>query len=100
MVTNGRDTVNNRTIVIIKDSYTQKVLRELSTINDFHRPASERFLNAFYGSLSDFRSDLSTYLPHSDLFYCRAALEAKFPDRTFTISEVEELILEIYGVKY
>jgi len=86
--------------VINKDSYTQKVIRELSTIDDFHRPASERFLNAFYASVAGKHKDPNTYLPHSDLFYCRAALEDKFPDRKFTIAEIEELIYEIYGVRY
>ena len=86
--------------MINKDSQTQKHLREVASMDDFHRPPSEHFLKLLYASLSDCKGDASTYLPHSDLFYCRAALEDKFPDRKFTIAEVEELILEIYGVKY
>ena len=86
--------------MINKDSYHQKLLRDLSSVHDFHRPPQEHFLKLLYSSLSDARGDPSTYLPHSDIFYCRAALEAKFPDRQFTIAEVEELIYEIYGVKY
>ena len=57
-------------------------------------------VNAFYGSLTDASSDPSRVLPHSDLFYVRAALEAKFPGRLFTMQEIKELILEIYGVDY
>lgn len=83
-----------------KDSVDLEELRKLSSIPDFHRPPSERFLNAFYGSLTDATGDHSRVLPHSDLFYVRAALEAKFPGRLFTMQEIKELILEIYGVDY
>jgi hypothetical protein len=83
-----------------KDSTYLDELRKLSSVPDFHRPPSERFLNAFYGSVTDASTDPSRVLPHSDLFYVRAALEAKFPDRLFTMQEIKELILEIYGVTY
>jgi len=82
------------------DSLYQQHLRALSSVQDFHRPPSERFLNAFYASVSDSKGDPSRVLPHSDLFYVRAALEARFPDRLFTMQEIRELILEIYGVEY
>jgi hypothetical protein len=82
------------------DSLYLQELRRLASVPDFDRPASERFLNAFYASVSDSRGDPSRVLPHSDLFYVRAALEARFPDRLFTMNEIRELILEIYGVEY
>jgi hypothetical protein len=82
------------------DSLYQQQLRTLASVQDFHRPPSERFLNAFYGSLSDSKGDTNRVLPHSDLFYVRAALEARFPDRLFTMDEIRALILEIYGVEY
>lgn len=69
-------------------------------MDDYKRPPKERYLNAFYASLSDSCRDPSRVLPHSDLFYVRAALEAQFPDRKFTIKEIKELIVEIYGVEY
>lgn len=82
------------------DSLYLQELRRLASVPDFDRPVSERFLDAFYGSVSDSKGDPSRVLPHSDLFYVRAALEARFPDRLFTIQEIRELILEIYGVEY
>lgn len=82
---------------IHQDSVHEKRLRDLASVPDMHRPANERFLELLYASLSDDKAPSSRLLPHSDIFYCRAALEAKFPDRQFTIKEVEQLIDEIYG---
>lgn len=84
-----------------KDDTYQRELRELSILPDrVHRPSSERFLERFYASLSDDRPPTNRVLPHSDLFYCRAALEEQFPDRKFTIDEIKALISEVYGVDY
>lgn len=82
--------------MINHDSEYEKRLRDLASLPDMHRPANERFLELLYASLSDDKAPSSRILPHSDIFYCRAALEAKFPDRQFTIKEVQELIKEIY----
>ena len=35
--------------------------------------------------------------PDPRLIYCKAALEAKFPDKKFTLEEVKTLIREEYG---
>ena len=85
---------------IHKDTYYEKYLRMMVTVADLVRPPHERFLELFYASLSDDIAPRSRVLPHSDVFYCRAALEAKFPDRTFTIEETKELIKEVYDVSY
>jgi len=39
-------------------------------------------------------------IPHSDLFYIRAALEAKFPGRLFTMDEIRTLVDQEYGIQY
>lgn len=83
-----------------KDNTYQRELRELSLLPDRDRPTSERFLEQFYASLSDDKPPTNRVLPHSDLFYCRAALEAQFPDRKFTIDEIKELISEVYDIDY
>jgi hypothetical protein len=44
--------------------------------------------------------DVHIPLPHSDVFYVRAALESRFPDKKFTIEQVKQLIKEEYGVDY
>lgn len=35
--------------------------------------------------------------PDGRLIYCKAALEAKFPERKFSVEEVRKLIKEEYG---
>lgn len=87
--------------MIEKDTYHHRRLRELSCIDDIHRPPKERFLTNFYTSFySSSVSDVNISLPHSDVFYIRAALEARFPDRKFTIEEVKKLIKEEFGIDY
>lgn len=39
----------------------------------------------------------SVHIPHSDVFFAREALQAKFPDREFSIEEVEQLLEQEYG---
>ena len=87
--------------MIEKDSYHHKLLRELSCIDDYKRPPKERFLRNFYTSFfTSSVSDVHIPLPHSDVFYVRAALEARFPDKIFTIEEVKKLLKEEFGVDY
>lgn len=92
------DTENDFTIS--KDDTYQQELRTIASLPDFDRVPEDRFLDRFYASLSDDKPPTNRVLPHSDLFYCRAALEAKFPDRKFTMDEVRALIEEIYNVTY
>ena len=87
--------------MIEKDTYHHRRLRELSYLDDIHRPPEERFLTNFYTSFfTSSVSDVYLPLPHSDVFYVRAALESRFPDRLFTIEEVKELLKEEFGVNY
>lgn len=80
-----------------KDTYYDHLLREISSLDDFNRPNSERYLYNFYSGLSN---SSSHSIPHSDLFYVRAALESRFPGRLFTIEEIKQLIKEVYDVDY
>lgn len=87
--------------MIDKDTIYLKQLRELSCIDDFKRPPKERFLTNFYNSFYNSSvSDVHIPLPHSDVFYVRAALEHRFPDKKFTIEEVKKLLQEEFGLSY
>ena len=84
-----------------KDTCYLRELRELSCIDDFSRPRNERYLTNFYTSFHNSSvMDVHIPLPHSDVFYVRAALESRFPNKKFTIEEVKQLIKEEYGVDY
>ena len=85
---------------IQKDDAYQQQLRMLASLPDANRPPEDRFLERFYASLSDDKAPSSRVLPHSDVFYVRAALEDRFPDRKFTIDEVKRLLLEEFGLVY
>ena len=85
---------------ISKDDTYQQQLRTIASLPDYDRVPEDRFLERFYASLSDDKAPKNRVLPHSDLFYCRAALEARFPDKKFTMDEVRMLVEEMYGVTY
>jgi len=85
---------------IAKDDTYQQQLRTIASLPDYDRIPEDRFLERFYASLSDDKPSTNRVLPHSDLFYCRAALEDRFPDKKFTMDEVRALIEEVYGVSY
>ena len=91
---------DNEEFLIHKDTYYQQYLRTLVSVSDLVRPPNERFLELFYASLCDSKVPSGRVLPHSSVYYCRAALEERFPDRKFTIEETKELIKEIYDVSY
>ena len=86
--------------LIHKDSTYEQKLRTLASLPDIDRVPEDRCLERFYASLSDDKAPSSRVLPHSDVFYCRAALESRFPDKKFTIAEVKQLLLEEYGITY
>lgn len=67
---------------------------------DMRRPKDEWYLEYFYEHLVQEKTPDMNVLPHSDLCYMRAALEAKFPDRLFTIEEVRTLVDQEYGIQY
>lgn len=83
----------------IAETRHERALREYATLPDPRRPKSEHYLEYFYNKLlSGSHTVNANRLPHSDLFYVRAALEDKFPDRVFTIQEVKNLIKDELGV--
>lgn len=65
---------------------------------DRRRPESEWFLDNYMKKLLMGHSPNVQAVPHSDLFYIRAALEEQFPDRLFTIQEIKVLVKEELGV--
>jgi len=65
-----------------------------------NRPTSEHFLEYFYDYVANEKTPDMNMIPHSNLFYIRAALEAKFPDRQFTMDEIRTLVDQEYGIKY
>lgn len=94
------DDIDTPQFKVSKDTREEQQLRTLLEIEDYKRPPEERYLQLLYASLTDSKASSGRGVPHSSLFYCREALEAKFPDRKFTIQEVKDLILEVYGVRY
>jgi len=88
------------TYVKYKETDYERQLREYATLPDLKRPKQDHYLEYFYKSLYTRSVPSQSTLPHSDLFYVREALEAKFPDRVFTIKEVKALIKEIYNKNY
>ena len=65
-----------------------------------NRPTSEHFLEYFYDYVANEKTPDMNMIPHSDLFYIRAALEERFPDRQFTMDEIRTLVDQEYGIKY
>ena len=85
--------LNDFDFLIHKDSVYEQELRRMSA---FRRTNDKCFLELLYAALSEDKGIGSTRIPHSDVFYCRAALEAQFPDKTFTIEETVKLLKEVY----
>jgi hypothetical protein len=50
---------------------------------------TDNVLDAFYDAIRTNSLD-RLHIPHSDVFYVRSALEAKFTPRTFTLKETED----------
>lgn len=67
---------------------------------DIKRPSSENFLEYFYDYVANEKTPDMNMIPHSDLFYIRAALEQKFSPRLFTMEEIRTLVDQVYKVKY
>lgn len=66
-------------------------------LDTLHPDERDTVLNKVYDCITE-RIDLATvHIPHSDAFYALEALSYKFPDREFTIEEVEQLLFEEYG---
>lgn len=65
---------------------------------DRRRPSTEWYLDNYIKTLLLGHAPNLQTIPHSDMFYIRAALEAKFPDRLFTMQEIKILLKEELGV--
>jgi len=50
---------------------------------------TDNVLDAFYDAIRTNTLD-RLHIPHSDVFYVRNALDAKFAPRTFTLKETED----------
>ena len=50
---------------------------------------TDNVLDAFYDAIRTNSLD-RLHIPHSDVFYVRTALDAKFSPRTFTLKETED----------
>jgi hypothetical protein len=50
---------------------------------------TDNVLDAFYDAIRTNSLD-RLHIPHSDVFYVRTALDAKFAPRTFTLKETED----------
>jgi hypothetical protein len=83
-----------------RETEYERKLREFASLPDPSRPKSEYFMEYFYEYLVTEKTPDMNMLPHSDLFYIRAALEDKFPDRKFTMEEVRGLVDQEYKIKY
>lgn len=99
-MTDKQDTYKEESYVQYKETEYERKLREYATLPDPKRPKEDHYLEYFYNTMYRRSTPDQSVLPHSDVFYVREALEAKFPDRIFTIKEVKALIKEIYNKSY
>ena len=93
-------TITNDSYKDYRETESERKLREYSTLPDPTRPKSEHFIEYFYEYTYTGKTPDMNMLPHSDLFYIRAALEDKFPDRKFTMEEIRTLVDQEFGIKY
>ena len=93
-------TITNTSYEIYTESESERSLREYSTLPDPSRPSCEYFMEYFYEYLVAGKTPDMNMLPHSDLFYIRAALEEHFPDRKFTMEEIRTLVDQEFGIQY
>ena len=93
-------TITNDSYMSYKETEHERKIREYSSLPDPRRPKSEHFIEYFYEYLYTEKAPDMNMLPHSDLLYIRAALEDRFPDRTFTMEEVRGLVDQEFGIQY
>lgn len=93
-------TITNTSYETYSETETERKLREYSTLPDPRRPRTEHYMEYFYEYIALEKTPDMDVLPHSDLFYIRAALEQQFPDRLFTIEEVRGLVDQEFGIQY
>ena len=93
-------TITNTSYESYNESESERSLREYSTLPDPSRPSSEYFMEYFYEYLVSGKTPDMNMLPHSDLFYIRAALEEHYPDLKFTMDEIRTLVGQEFGIQY
>ena len=93
-------TITNTSYEQYRENEYERKMREFSTLPDPKRPSTERYIEYFYDCIAHDKTPDTSVIPHSDLFYIRAALEDKFPDRVFTIEEVRTLVDQELGIEY
>jgi hypothetical protein len=93
-------TIPNDSYMQYRETESERKLREFASLPDPKRPKSEHFMEYFYEYLVMEKTPDMNMLPHSDLFYIRAALEQQFPERTFTMEEVRTLVDQEFGIQY
>lgn len=93
-------TITNTSYEAYSENESERKIREYSTLPDPRRPSTEHYMEYFYNYIALEKTPDMDVLPHSDLFYIRAALEDKFPDRLFTIEEVRGLVDQEFGIQY
>lgn len=93
-------TITNTSYEAYSENESERKIREYSTLPDPRRPSTEHYMEYFYNYIALEKTPDMDVLPHSDLFYIRAALEDKFPDRLFTIEEVRGLVDQEFGIRY
>ena len=85
-------TITNTSYEIYEETETERKLREYATLPDPKRPEQERYLEIVYTQIANNKIPKLSKIPHSDLFYIRAALENQFSDRKFTMDEIRTLL--------
>lgn len=93
-------TITNTSYEAYSENEYERKIREYATLPDPNRPRTEHYMEYFYEYIALEKTPDMTVLPHSDLFFIRAALEEKFPGRIFTIEEVRDLVDQEFGIKY
>ena len=93
-------TITNTSYEQYRENEYERKMREFSTLPDPNRPSTDRYIEYFYDCIAHNKTPDTSVIPHSDLFYIRAALEAKFPDRMFTIEEIRALVDQELRIEY
>jgi len=76
-------------ITTISYKYIRVIRKSLTMAKKSVKLYTDNVLEAFYSAIVNNTLD-RLHIPHSDVFYVRTALDAKFFPRTFTLKETED----------
>jgi len=76
-------------ITTISYKYIRIIRKSLTMAKKSVKLYTDNVLEAFYSAIVNNTLD-RLHIPHSDVFYVRTALDAKFFPRTFTLKETED----------